>query len=58
MKNIKQSPAGKIINFICQEIGREVNTIGAKSNHFQIQKHTIKMKFNLEKIKEEAFNIL
>lgn len=55
---IKQSPAGKIINFICQEIGREVNTIGAKSNHFQIQKHTIKMKFNLEKIKEEAFNIL
>tara|TARA_S200000501_G_scaffold378618_1_gene442281 strand:- start:2422 stop:3279 length:858 start_codon:yes stop_codon:yes gene_type:complete len=55
---IKKSPAGKIINFICQEIGREVNTIGAKSNHFQIQKHTIKMKFNLEKIKEEAFNIL
>lgn len=55
---IKQSPTGKIINFICQEISREINTIGAKSNHFEIQKQTIKMKFNLEKIKEEAFNIL
>ena len=49
---------GKKINFISQEIGREINTLGAKCNDFEIQNLTIKMKSNLEKIKEESFNIL
>ena len=48
----------KKINFISQELGREINTIGAKCNDFDIQSNTIKMKTNLEKIKEESFNIL
>ncbi len=49
---------GKKINFISQELGREINTLGAKCNDFEIQNLTIKMKSNLEKIKEESFNIL
>ena len=58
-KTIKErGPHGKKINFISQELGREINTIGAKCNDFDIQSNTIKMKTNLEKIKEESFNIL
>ena len=49
---------GKKLNFISQELGREINTLGAKCNDFEIQNLTIKMKANLEKIKEESFNIL
>ena len=54
----ERGPHGKKINFISQELGREINTIGAKCNDFDIQSNTIKMKTNLEKIKEESFNIL
>jgi len=49
---------GKKLNFICQEIGREINTIGSKCSEFAIQKKVIEMKNNLEKIKEENYNIV
>ncbi|MEC7878237.1 MAG: YicC/YloC family endoribonuclease [Bacteroidota bacterium] len=49
---------GKKLNFICQEIGREINTIGSKCGEFSIQKAVINMKNNLEKIKEEIYNIV
>ena len=54
----KKKPIGKKLNFICQEIGREINTIGSKSSEFKIQSAVINMKEYLEKIKEENFNIL
>tara|TARA_Y100001958_G_scaffold152474_1_gene138696 strand:+ start:643 stop:1500 length:858 start_codon:yes stop_codon:yes gene_type:complete len=54
----KKKPIGKKLNFICQEIGREINTIGSKSSEFKIQSSIINMKEYLEKIKEENFNIL
>lgn len=49
---------GKKLGFISQEIGREVNTLGSKANHADIQKIVVKMKDELEKIKEQALNIL
>lgn len=49
---------GKKLNFISQEIGREVNTIGSKANDSDIQKLVVQMKDELEKIKEQLFNIL
>ena len=51
-------PVGKKLGFICQEIGREINTIGSKANDANLQKHVIKMKDSLEKIKENILNIL
>ena len=54
---VKQS-SGKKLSFICQEIGREINTIGSKANFYPIQKHVVQMKDELEKIKEQLFNIL
>jgi len=52
------SPNGKILNFISQEIGREINTIGSKANDAEIQKFVVKMKDELEKIKEQTLNVL
>ena len=49
---------GKKLNFIGQEIGREINTIGSKANYTPITKHVVLMKDNLEKIKEQLLNIL
>ena len=49
---------GKKLGFIAQEIGREINTIGSKANHAIIQKMVVNMKDELEKIKEQLFNIL
>jgi len=49
---------GKKLNFISQEIGREINTIGSKANDADIQKLVVQMKDELEKIKEQLFNIL
>jgi uncharacterized protein (TIGR00255 family) len=49
---------GKKLGFICQEIGREINTIGSKANDFEIQKIVVQMKDELEKIKEQLLNIL
>jgi len=49
---------GKMLNFIAQEIGREINTIGAKANDVSIQKLVVSMKDDLEKIKEQLLNVL
>jgi len=49
---------GKKLNFIAQEIGREINTIGSKANYAPITRHVVLMKDNLEKIKEQLLNIL
>ena len=51
-------PNGRLLNFICQEIGREINTIGSKANDAAIQKLVVLMKDELEKIKEQTFNVL
>lgn len=55
---IDESAGGKKLNFISQEIGREINTLGSKANDVSIQKLVIQMKDELEKIKEQLFNIL
>ena len=52
------APNGKILSFITQEIGREINTIGSKANDASIQKLVVMMKDELEKIKEQTNNIL
>ena len=52
------SPNGKKLGFICQEIGREINTIGSKSSNSEMQKIVVNMKDELEKIKEQLLNIL
>lgn len=52
------SPNGKILNFIAQEIGREINTLGSKANDASIQKLVVMMKDELEKIKEQTLNVL
>jgi uncharacterized protein (TIGR00255 family) len=49
---------GKKLGFIAQEIGREINTLGSKANHAQIQQWVVRMKDELEKIKEQSLNIL
>lgn len=54
----KDNSVGKKLNFISQEIGREINTIGSKANDADIQKEVVQMKDELEKIKEQVNNIL
>jgi len=54
----KEELVGKKLGFIAQEIGREINTMGSKANHAEIQKLVIQMKDELEKIKEQNLNIL
>ncbi|GAA3775768.1 YicC family protein [Corallibacter vietnamensis] len=49
---------GKKLGFISQEIGREINTIGSKSNYAPMQKLVVQMKDELEKIKEQLLNVL
>lgn len=49
---------GKKLGFIAQEIGREINTLGSKANHAEIQKIVVMMKDDLEKIKEQTLNVL
>ena len=51
-------PNGKVLSFITQEIGREINTIGSKANDVSIQKLVVMMKDELEKIKEQVLNVL
>jgi uncharacterized protein (TIGR00255 family) len=51
-------PIGRKLNFIAQEIGREINTIGSKANDFEMQHNVVEMKDNLEKIKEQINNVL
>lgn len=57
-ETIKEDTPGKKIGFIAQEIGREINTMGSKANHTEIQKLVIQMKESLEKIKEQSLNVL
>ena len=49
---------GKKLGFICQEIGREINTLGSKANHAELQKIVVRMKDELEQIKEQVLNVL
>jgi uncharacterized protein (TIGR00255 family) len=49
---------GRKLGFITQEMGREINTMGSKSNHSQMQKLVVQMKDELEKIKEQVLNVL
>jgi uncharacterized protein (TIGR00255 family) len=58
MNENKDEPVGKKLSFISQEMGREINTMGAKANYFDIQKLIVMMKDELEKIKEQLNNIL
>lgn len=54
----ENSPNGKKLGFIAQEMGREINTIGSKANDAHLQKIVVQMKDELEKIKEQLLNIL
>jgi uncharacterized protein (TIGR00255 family) len=59
LETIKGKEAnGRKLGFITQEMGREINTMGSKSNHAQMQKLVVMMKDELEKIKEQANNVL
>ncbi len=50
--------SGKKLGFIAQEMGREINTLGSKSNHADMQQIVVKMKDELEQIKEQVLNVL
>ncbi len=54
----KEENSGRKLGFICQEIGREINTLGSKANHSEIQQIVVQMKDELEKVKEQLLNIL
>lgn len=55
---VEEKASGKKLGFIAQELGREINTIGSKANHANIQREVVQMKDALEKIKEQALNVL
>ena len=54
----EQEANGKKLGFISQELGREINTMGSKANHAELQKLVVEMKDALEKIKEQVLNAL
>ncbi len=54
----KDKSNGRKLNFIAQEMGREINTIGSKANNLMIQQMVVEMKNELEKIKEQTFNLI
>ena len=54
----KNSSKGKTLNFIAQEIGREINTLGSKAYSAEIQHIVVQMKDELEKIKEQVANLV
>ena len=59
LETIKGTEAnGRKLGFITQEMGREINTMGSKANHAQMQKLVVMMKDELEKIKEQVLNVL
>lgn len=58
IKELEKGANGKRLNFITQEIGREINTIGSKANDSDIQRLVVQMKDELEKIKEQTLNIV
>lgn len=49
---------GKKLGFIAQEMGREINTLGSKSNHAEMQRIVVRMKDELEQIKEQILNVM
>ena len=53
-----KEPAGKKLGFISQEMGREINTLGSKASHAEIQRLVVEMKDELERIKEQILNVL
>lgn len=57
-KEVNKEANGKRLGFISQEMGREINTLGSKAGHAPIQERVITMKEELEKIKEQALNVL
>ena len=58
LETIPLLQSGKKLGFIAQEMGREINTIGSKCNHSEMQKRVVQMKDSLEKIKEQILNTL
>ena len=54
----KEEAQGKKLGFISQEMGREINTLGSKANEAELQKVVVRMKDNLEQIKEQVLNVL
>jgi len=58
IETVSDENAGKKLGFIAQEIGREINTLGSKAHHVEIQKLVVMMKDELEKIKEQLLNVL
>jgi uncharacterized protein (TIGR00255 family) len=56
--NLPTPGQGKKLGFIAQEMGREINTLGSKSNHAEMQQLVVKMKDELEQIKEQVLNIM
>jgi uncharacterized protein (TIGR00255 family) len=57
-ETLHQEASGKKLGFIAQEMGREINTLGSKCNHSEIQRRVVIMKDHLEKIKEQVLNAL
>lgn len=57
-ETLQQEASGKKLGFIAQEMGREINTLGSKCNHSEIQRRVVIMKDHLEKIKEQVLNAL
>jgi TIGR00255 family protein len=53
-----QAGQGKKLGFISQEMGREINTLGSKSNHAEMQRLVVRMKDELEQIKEQVLNVM
>lgn len=58
VENKSGQSAGRTLNFISQEMGREINTLGAKAYDADIQRLVVQMKDELEKIKEQLANVL
>ena len=58
LETMRTESSGKKLGFITQELGREINTLGSKANHVEMQKIVVDMKDNLEKIKEQVLNTL
>ena len=50
-------PVGRMLDFLAQEMNREINTIGSKANAAEVSQHVVRMKAELEKIREQVQNI-
>jgi uncharacterized protein (TIGR00255 family) len=52
-----ETPAGRKLDFLLQEMNREANTIGSKANHLQLSNLVVELKYEIEKLREQAQNI-